>query len=125
MKLVDILARDLNRWADTTKAYVQDANGDIWPCTSRPKLDGGSWLAKSNGTYIDQSEEAEHFPYHELSEDWSRAIVTREDWIEARSKSDYYAIEALSDIERLYSEGGPAAVYDAGYRKFEIVDGEA
>lgn len=25
--------------------------------------------------------------------------------------------EALADIERLYSEGGPAAVYDAGYRK--------
>lgn len=27
--------------------------------------------------------------------------------------------EALTEIERLYSEGGPAAVYDAGYRKVE------
>lgn len=27
--------------------------------------------------------------------------------------------EALAEIERLYSEGGPAAVYDAGYRKVE------
>lgn len=29
------------------------------------------------------------------------------------------AEEALRDIELLYSEGGPAAVYDAGYRKQE------
>lgn len=42
-----------------------------------------------------------------------------------RTPKQIAAEETLRDIERLYVEGGPAALYDAGYRKFEIVDGEA
>lgn len=36
-----------------------------------------------------------------------------------RTPEQIAAEEALLDIERLYSEGGPAAVFDAGYRKQE------
>ncbi len=36
-----------------------------------------------------------------------------------RTPEQIAAEEALRDIELLYSEGGPAAVYDAGYRKVE------
>lgn len=35
----------------------------------------------------------------------------------ARTAEEIATEEALAEIERLYSEGGPAAVYDAGYRK--------
>lgn len=41
-----------------------------------------------------------------------------------RTPEQIAAEETLRDIERLYFEGGPAAVFDAGYRKFEIVEGE-
>lgn len=34
-----------------------------------------------------------------------------------RSAEQLAAEQALSEIEALYAEGGPAAVYDAGYRK--------
>lgn len=36
-----------------------------------------------------------------------------------RTPEQIAAEEALLEIERLYSEGGPAAVFDAGYRKQE------
>ena len=34
-----------------------------------------------------------------------------------RTPEQIAAEQALAEIERLYSEGGPAAVFDAGYRK--------
>lgn len=47
-------------------------------------------------------------------------------WFEPKRTPEELKVEtALADIEELYSEGGPAAVFDAGYRKSEILDGEA
>jgi len=41
-------------------------------------------------------------------------------WFGPKRTPEELAVETtLADIEELYTEGGPAAVFDAGYRKFE------
>lgn len=52
--------------------------------------------------------------YHGLLAECFRPLRTAEQI--AADEREAAVAAALSDIERLYSEGGPAAVYDAGYR---------
>lgn len=51
-----------------------------------------------------------HFEYHSLIAGNFRRL---------RTPKEIAAEAALEEIGRLYAEGGPAAVYDAGYRKIE------
>lgn len=185
MKLIEVLARELESWAGDVAAITQDAvTGELydhWHC----KLSGGnersvSSLAEDAGPAHDggsgssvtqvQWEEAKNSMY--LSFDplpkWDGAglppvgticehsqLIAGEDWSEVeivahrtfddldypcavfvyrlgsshssegdhfrplRTPSQIYQDKALKEIERLYNEGGPAAVYDAGYRKRE------
>ena len=80
MKLVDILARELKVWAATTVAYVQDGNGDIWPCRNIPAFERDGWYAVSS-SFIDQNSEAMHFALPEtVAEDYYNAVVTLSQW---------------------------------------------
>lgn len=85
MKLIELLVKDLEMWADTTLCYVQDSNGDVWPCIDTPEFDEGAWVGPG-GKFIDQNEEARHIPSHETvtADDHSTAIVTRDEWEAAR-----------------------------------------
>jgi hypothetical protein len=82
MKLVELLAAKLPKWADTTTCYVQDRDGSAWPCKITPKFDGGVWGADN---FIDQREQAEMI-VGELSPDYATAIVTKDKWQAERDR---------------------------------------
>jgi len=86
MRLVDILAAELEQWADTTACYVQDSTMVAWPCTTVPlsyDCAEGMWLIE---TKIDFSVEASLVHSETLAEDADRAVVARWEWEAARAK---------------------------------------
>lgn len=83
MKLVQLLATKLDKWADTTVCYVQDSDGSVWPCTEKPNCQGVSWVG--SGNFIDQSEKAEML-YLDISDDNCTTIVTRAQWQAERDR---------------------------------------
>lgn len=84
MKLVELLARDLESWADTTVCYVQDPCGKVWPCMETAFRDQNSWCGDHG--LIDQSDAAAYFEKAATCEDHDSAIVTREQWDFERNK---------------------------------------
>ena len=86
MRLADILAAELDHWADTTACYVQDPTMTAFPCTTAPlgvdEADG-MWLIE---TKIDFNVDAPLVYSEILAEDADRAIVVRWEWEAARAK---------------------------------------
>lgn len=84
MKLVEILALGLDKWADTTVCYTQDGDGNTFPWTKEPALNGDDW--ETGGGHIDQSILA-RFPSPNMkASDWKTAIITRADWEAERAR---------------------------------------
>lgn len=83
MKLIDLLVRELKCWPDDVHCMTQDSDGDLnWHNdNSAPELndDGVTW--KCDESWMD---------YHkgwEISDDWKKAIVTRDQYQSALAAS--------------------------------------
>lgn len=74
MKLVDILARDLDLWPEKVVALSQDSDGYVGGISADELEEmtfcAGDWSSVADG-YLEA---------HELSDDYSVSIVTREQW---------------------------------------------
>jgi hypothetical protein len=112
MKLVELLARDLAEWADTTTCYVQDRDGTAWPCTITPKFDGSQWGADN---FIDQREQAEMIE-GELSSDYATAIVTNTQW--------QAELDCQKGGEWKRHRGGKQPVLNEVFVEYKLRDGE-
>lgn len=99
MKLAEILAEKLGEWADTTKYYAQDRNGDVYPWVTKPRFYNGLWEQGSppeDG--IDQNPEA--LVYNtDLASDWDEALVTKEMWLAEKGV-------ITGDVTQTLSTGG-------------------
>lgn len=86
MRLADILAAELEQWADTTACYVQGPTKTAFPCTTVPlgvdEVDG-MWLID---TKIDFNVDAPLVHSEILADDADHAIVARWEWEAARAK---------------------------------------
>lgn len=86
MKLVELLARELKEWADTTTCYCQDGNGDVYPWVRQPTFSGGGWKHDSGG--VDQNFDAKIITTEGCTcEDYRTAIVTYSGWASERAKT--------------------------------------
>lgn len=81
MKLVELLARDLDKWADTTLCYTQDVNGRVYPWLVTPYFKDGEWF--STGGDIDGNLDAE-LVHGEICSDFDTVIITKELWLEEK-----------------------------------------
>jgi hypothetical protein len=84
MKLVELLAQKLEKWADTTVCYVQDPDGCVWPCKETAYRDCGQWGGDHG--LIDQSDKAKHFERLDECDDHETAIVTKDQWQAERDR---------------------------------------
>ena|SRR5690554_6779036 len=89
MRLVEILAREMDEWPDTTVCYTQDKDGSCYPWTGTFIFDGlvGEWAA-SQEACIDQSPIADGFEL-DVASDHATAIVTREMWEAERARLNH------------------------------------
>lgn len=74
MKLVDILARELTAWPETTR-LAQDSNGHVFGWTGFPNWDGDQWLIDA-GASLDKFRPGEM----DLADDHMTSSVTRAEW---------------------------------------------
>lgn len=75
MKLVEILARELDEWPEDAASITQDKDGEIWPCSKRkPRFNGRVWT--SMGAYMKPG----LWKDETLACDYDTAIVTRAEW---------------------------------------------
>lgn len=74
MKLVDILARELKVWPETTR-LAQDSNGHVFGWTGFPNWDGDQWLIDV-GASLDKCRPGEM----DLADDHMTSSVTRAEW---------------------------------------------
>lgn len=74
MKLVDILARELKVWPETTR-LAQDSNGHVFGWTGLPNWDGDQWLIDA-GASLDKFRPGEM----DLADDHMTSSVTRAEW---------------------------------------------
>ena len=74
MKLVDILARELAAWPETTR-LAQDSNGHVFGWTGFPNWDGDQWLIDV-GASLDKCRPGEM----DLADDHMTSSVTRAEW---------------------------------------------
>lgn len=82
MKLVEILARELDEWPEHATMAVQDDDGQI-------KMAAGDEPINSNGEFWTRDVEVYHeiqHGQHNLATDHATAIVTREMWEAERAK---------------------------------------
>lgn len=86
MKLVEILAREMVEWPETTVCYTQDNDGWCIPWACTPIFDGlfGEWVG-SQEARIDRSPIADGFEL-DVANDHATAIVTREMWEAERAR---------------------------------------
>lgn len=82
MKLVKLLAKELETWAITTVCYVQDPCGSVWPCKIKPNFDGCEWIGDE---VIDQNYDAPYLTVS-LSSDYASAVVTKSMWQAERDR---------------------------------------
>lgn len=82
MKLVELLAEKLEKWADTTVCYVQDPCGSVWPCKIKPNFNGCQWVGYE---VIDQNNDAPYLTVS-LSSDYASAVVTKSMWQAERDR---------------------------------------
>lgn len=76
MKLVEILARDMDVWPETTYCYTQDNDGNVYPWMEVPTF-------KSKGRWdgdLDMSYTALSYPA-EIASDYDTGIVTKDMWL--------------------------------------------
>ena len=99
MKLIDILARELEEWPSDAITINQDKDG-VWANLSELPNDttsGGNWIPGGlNG--IDCEDD-----YLEIADDWETATVTRSEWEAARA-AYLTGKQMKEDIERDLSE---------------------
>lgn len=137
MKLVEILAQEMEEWPETTYCYTQDSNGNAYPWREAPTFSGKSWL----GGDVDMSDTAFLFSV-ELASDYRTAIVDKGMWLGEKNKLhegvntewregvDTKRQERENYIDRIYSVMCKAerpnnrsdmaeALYDAGLRFVE------
>ena len=74
MKLVDILARELTAWPETTR-LAQDSNGHVFGWTGFPNWDGDQWLIDVCAS-LDKCRPGEM----DLADDHMTSSVTRAEW---------------------------------------------
>lgn len=88
MKLVELLARELVEWPETTRCYAQDSCGTAYPYVGgNPTYRMSVWFAEySRECHVDMKDPAGVL-YLELATDYDTAIVTREMWETERMKS--------------------------------------
>lgn len=83
MKLIDLLVRELKYWPDDVHCMTQDSDGDLnWHNdNSTPELNDEGVTWKCDESWMD---------YHrgwEISDDWEKAIVTRDQYESALAAS--------------------------------------
>ena len=91
MKLVKLLAKELETWAITTVCYVQDPCGSVWPCKIKPNFDGCEWIGDE---VIDQNDDAPSLTVS-LSSDYASAVVTKSMW-QAERPPEGWRVESAS-----------------------------
>lgn len=89
MKLVEILARELAEWKKADQVATQDANGNIYLWTGKPKWIHRAWLETESAGACGSIFEGRDT----LATDHATAIVTREMWEAEREriKRDMYS----------------------------------
>lgn len=81
MKLVEILAQEMEEWPETTHCYTQDSTGIVYPWREAPSFGRKLWLDGD----LDLSETA--LIYHaNLASDYRTAIVTKGMWLDEKNK---------------------------------------
>lgn len=83
MKLVEILARKLNKWPDGVACYTQDKwDGyyTAWP-TDNVSCEAGNWFSGEDSVSL-----LEFKPLSHLAEDCTTAIVTKDMWQAEKDK---------------------------------------
>lgn len=89
MKLVELLAEKLEKWADTTVCYAQDPCGRVWPYKIKPNFNGCQWfgypMSLDYDEAIDQNNDAKHLTVS-LSSDYASTVVTKSMWQAERDR---------------------------------------
>ena len=80
MKLVEMLARELDHWAETTSCYTQDRTGIAWPWTGDSIPTYTTSWENTHGSNIDQNDAAIMLDLSSVADDHSTAIITRAEW---------------------------------------------
>lgn len=82
MKLVEILAREMDVWPESTHCYTQDNDGNVYPWMEVPTF-------KSKGRWdgdLDMSYTALSYPA-EIASDYDTGIVTKDMWLIEKNKA--------------------------------------
>mgnify|MGYP003430078509 FL=1 len=82
-RFVELMAKELAEWADTTVCYVQDPCGTAWPCKLIPLFDDGCWGFVDN--FIDHCDEAAMLQL-DISSNYTTSIVNKDQWQAERDK---------------------------------------
>lgn len=99
MKLVEILAKELKEWADTTVCYAQDRSGEVLPFVTKPDIiRQGMWEPKTGEGYIDQNFLADVVHHDFLADDYQTAIVTKEMWEIEKAKLNAQNTDVFAPI---------------------------
>ena len=94
MKLVDILARELTAWPETTR-LAQDSNGHVFGWTGFPKWYGDQWITDV-GASMDKCRPGEM----DLAGDHMTSSVSRSEWlaaVDALNQSELDAVLAKNE----------------------------
>lgn len=137
MKLIDILARELKEWPEGWAAAAQEANGSIAGFSYTDLLydNFSGWNNVAKTAYIPLSRNLKC----KISDDQRIAIITRAQWQAAvdalkaevapacereRVTDEMYGCTVTSCVPEIVRAQRSVcdALYDAGYRKFEIVN---
>src|SRR5690554_2679990 len=89
MKLVEILAQEVEEWPETTYWYAQDEDGMTFPWVKKPHFCGDEWEYRGEDKeyidYIDLNQEAQAYDF-DLASDYDTAIVTKGMWLAEKNK---------------------------------------
>lgn len=75
MKLVEVLALELEEWPKTTSWYAQDGNGLVYPLVQEPMFFGDEWPLGSIDPFADVLDCSAN-----IASDYDAAIVTKSMW---------------------------------------------
>lgn len=116
MKLLDILARELEIWPEGAYALCQDSDSYV----------GSNGIDEPPPVFIDEAWNGSacvYFTPHVLAEDHSTAIITREMWEQARAKLQEQPKVKANRDGWIRHRGGKCPVADDALVEFRMRDG--
>lgn len=97
MKLVEILAQELEEWPDAAYCLTQDPNGRVYPWTQEPSFFVVEWVLGGVNPLIGSYEYSSN-----LASDYRTAIVTKDMWLIEKKKA---RIKRVTEPEAEWKEG--------------------